>query len=101
MGQRTDLHAILVDILGSKCVYFQPPENLKMKYPCIVYQRVTGDTQFADNIPYIIKKRYQITVIDSNPDSPIPDKVAQLPYCVFDRHFTSGNLNHDVYNLYF
>lgn len=101
MGQRTDLHAILVNILGSKYVYFQPPENLKMKYPCIVYQRVTGDTQFADNIPYIIKKRYQITVIDSNPDSPIPDKVAQLPYCVFDRHFTSGNLNHDVYNLYF
>ena len=101
MGQRTDLHAILVNILGSKFVYFQPPENLKMKYPCIVYQRVTGDTQFADNIPYIIKKRYQITVIDSNPDSPIPDKVAQLPYCVFDRHFTSGNLNHDVYNLYF
>ena len=72
-----------------------------MKYPCIVYKRVTGDTQFADNIPYIIKKKYQITVIDSNPDSLIPDKVAQLPYCVFDRHFTSGNLNHDVYNLYF
>lgn len=72
-----------------------------MKYPCIVYHRSTGDTQFADDIPYVYKKRYQITVMDQNPDSEIPDKIAKLPMCVFDRHFSSDRLNHDVFNIYF
>lgn len=101
MGQRLDLHKILVDILGSSNVYFQPPETLKMQYPCIVYERGSGDTIFADNISYRFVKRYQVTVIDRDPDSLIPDKVAELPMCTYDRHYTVENLNHDIFNLYF
>lgn len=101
MGQRLDLHQILIDILGSSNVYFQPPQNLQMNYPCIVYRRDDANTQFADNNPYSHRKQYQVTVIDQNPDSLIPDKVAALPMCVFDRFYTSDNLNHDVYNLFF
>lgn len=107
MGTRLELHNRLVSIMKSvdhslaDHVYFQPPSNIRMKYPCIVYERSTGDTQFADNYPYIFKIRYQITVIDKNPDSPIPAKVAQLPMCTMDRHFVSDNLHHDVLNCYF
>lgn len=72
-----------------------------MSYPCIVYRRTDIDTSFADDNPYICNKRYQVTVIDPNPDSLIPDKVVKLPKCSFDRHFTADNLNHDVYNLYY
>lgn len=102
MGQRLDLHAILEALLpeGSRA-YFQPPANVEMVFPCIVYKRDDADTQFADNAPYLINKRYQVTVIDRNPDSEIPDKVAALPTCVFDRAYVKNNLNHDVYNLYF
>lgn len=82
-------------------VYFQPPENIKLTYPCIVYRRDSANTQFADNRPYRNKKRYQVMVIDQDPDSPIPDKVADLPLCTFDRHYTAEYLNHDVFNLYF
>lgn len=32
-----------------KNVYFQPPESVKLLYPCIVYKRSAGDTRFADN----------------------------------------------------
>lgn len=101
MGKRTDLQTVLEDILGSKNVYFQPPESIKMKYPCIVYQRSTGDTNFADNVPYTFTVRYQVIYIDKNPDSDVLDKIAQLPQCVYDRHYTSDNLNHDSFNLYF
>jgi hypothetical protein len=101
MGSRIDLHGILKIILGSDHVYFQPPELVKMEYPCIVYERYDENVQFADNSPYIQKKCYQITVIDKNPDSLIPDKVSILPLCTFFRHFTADNLNHDVYNLYY
>ena len=101
MGQRSDLHNLLVSILKSEAVYFQPPENLKMEYPCIIYRRNRVETSFADNHPYSTTKRYQVMVIDRNPDSPIPEKVAELPMCTMDRHFVSDNLHHDVFNCYF
>jgi hypothetical protein len=72
-----------------------------MQYPCIVYQRYNALTTFANNLPFRRVKRYQVTVIDLDPDSPIPDEVAKLPMCVHNRFFVANNLNHDVFNLYF
>lgn len=72
-----------------------------MQYPCIVYQVDTARTQFAGNRPYVNTKRYQITVIDRDPDSIIPDTVAWLGSAIFDRHFTANNLHHSVFTLYF
>lgn len=101
MSRRLDLQKLLVDLLGSKNVYFQPRETLTMEYPCIVYRRDYAKTDFADNRPYRFKKRYQITLIDIDPDSDIHEKLAALPLCVYDRFFTADNLNHDVYNIFF
>lgn len=72
-----------------------------MQYPCIVYSRDRARTFHAGNLPYRHVKAYQVTVIDEDPDSMIPDKVAGLPLCSLDRHFTADNLNHDVFTLYF
>jgi hypothetical protein len=101
MAQRLELQAILTEILGTDHAYFQPPPNIQMKYPCIVYNRDNETTRFADDKPYSRTKRYQVTVIDTEPDSEIPDKVAQLPMCTYDRFFTADNLNHDVFQLFF
>jgi hypothetical protein len=101
MGQRLDLHQILRSLLGSGNVYFQQPSTVSMKYPCIIYKRNDIRTIFADNSPYRHAKRYQVTVVTSDPDSDIPQKVAELPMCTFDRFYTADNLNHDVYNLFF
>ncbi len=98
---RLQLQAVLEALLGSEHVYFQPPASVQMMYPCIVYSRDFASTAFADNNPYRFTKRYQVTIIDRNPDSEIPDKVAKLPMCTFNRHFTAANLHHDVYDLYF
>lgn len=100
-NRREELHEILCDILGSKNVYFQPPSTILMKYPCIVYKLSYVNTEYADDIPYRKKKRYDITIIDRDPDSEIPDKVSDLPFCAFDRNFTSDGLHHNVYRLYF
>lgn len=99
MGSRLELQAILKTLCDN--VYFQPPANVSMQYPCIVYARDSAVTQFAANSPYRYTKRYQVTIIDRDPDSPIPDKVAQLPMCTFQRFYTADNLNHDVFGLYF
>jgi hypothetical protein len=99
MAPRLELHTLLKTLTQN--VYYQPPETVSMIYPCIVYERSNATTQFADNLPYLYTKRYQITVIDRDPDSLIPDKVAKLPQCVFNRHFRQDNLNHDVFVMYF
>lgn len=101
MGTRIQLQSLLEALLVSRNVYFQPPPSVKMKYPCVVYSLSDIDTKFADNNPYSNSRRYQLTAIDPNPDSIIPDKLAWLPMCIFDRSYTSDNLNHYVFNIYF
>lgn len=101
MDQRLRLQALLESILGSKNVYFQPPATVTMAYPAIVYQRSNLDTKFAGNRPYRLTKQYEVTVIDRDPDSPFPDRVAALPMSRFSSHFVVDNLNHDVFSLFF
>lgn len=101
MGQRIDLHALLVAAVGSRNVYFQPPEGFKMSYPCIVYERERIESDHADNKPYLHRKRYSVTVIDKDPESEIPERIAAFPYCRHDRHFINDNLHHDIFTLYY
>lgn len=99
MDRRLELHDILLGIADH--AYFQPPETVKMKYPCIVYHHSANDTSFADNRPYQVVKRYTAIVIDRDPDSDIPDRMAQLPMCSLERTYTMSNLNHWVFNIYY
>lgn len=99
MAPRLQLHQLLETFADN--VYFQPPTNVKLQYPCIVYKRDYADTKFADDIPYDHTKRYMIIVIDRDPDSVIPDKVAAMPMSLFNRFYTVEELNHDVFSVYF
>lgn len=101
MGQRLDLQTLLQEVLESGNVYFQPPANVQMQYPCIVYKRDFARTEFAGNKPYRFMKRYLVTHIGQDPDSPIPDKLAEIPMSTFERHYTANNLHHDVYTIFF
>ncbi len=98
-GEQAILQAKLKTITDN--VYFQPPEGLKMQYPCIVYSRDYAVTEFANDNPYHYTQRYQLIVIDQDPDSEILAQIAALPMCTFTRHFAASNLNHDVYAIYF
>ena len=101
MARRYDLHSILKEILGLESVYFQPPTNVVLEYPAIVYERARMDVGFADNLPYRHKRRYKLTLIDRDPDSVLVGKVASLPLCSHDAFYTAENLNHDVFTIYF
>ena len=101
MGTRLDLHALLVSILDSRNVYYQPPNNLHMEYPAIVYEREDIENTFANNNVYTQGNVYSVTVIDEDPDSEIVQKVSKLPTAKFNRHFTSDNLNYDVFTLHY
>lgn len=99
MAPRQQLHDILKAFTDN--VYFQPAENVKLVYPCIIYNRDYLETKFADNEPFSLTKRYMVTVIDRDPDSDIPDRVAELPMSTFNRFYAADGLNHDVYQVFF
>ena len=101
MGTRLQLQIMLELLIGSRNVYFQPPESVRLKYPCILYSRSNEKVGFANDKPYTRQKQYQITVIDKDPDSVISKKIETLPMCAFDRSYTLDQLNHNVYNLYY
>lgn len=101
MANRLDLQAELEELLGSRNVYFQPPASVRINYPAIVYTRSDIDNTFADDSVYIQSHFYEVTVIDEDPDSKIVDAVSKLPTCQFSRHFTSENLNHDTFIIYY
>jgi hypothetical protein len=92
----------LQTLLESICphVYFQPPSNITMQFPCIVYKRSAEDVRWADNARFDAYLQYEVTVIDRDPDSPIPDSIRTLPLCRYERFFAADDLNHDVFNLY-
>ena len=99
MAPRLQLHQLLETFVDH--VYFQPPNNVQVEYPCIIYKRDFADTKFADDKPYNHTLRYMVTIIDPDPDSEIPQKVAGMRMSLFNRFYTADNLNHDVYSVYF
>jgi hypothetical protein len=101
LPHRLEIQSLLEEILGSSEVHFQQPSSDEMIYPAILYTQDFESVQFASNLPYRRDKRWQVTVIDRNPDSLIPDKIGDLPSSRFDRRYPKDNLHHFVYNVYF
>lgn len=100
--RRLGLHERLVDILGSRCVYFQPPESVKLQYPCIVYERYGMKIDKADNSVYTRGVQYRITIVDNSPDSIVVDRLSKAFATIrFIRHYAVDGLNHDVFTIYY
>lgn len=101
MDKRLKLQEELEVILGTKNVYFQPPENLKMTYPAIRYGMGSREDFYADDFKYKTKVRYDVTLIDRDPESSFVDEILKLPYSSFDRTYVADNLHHFIINIYF
>lgn len=101
MASRLELQSKLEELLGSRNVYYQPPESVKMSYPAIRYSKKDIDSTHADDINYLNNTSYEIIVIDKDPDNEVINKILELPYSSYDRPYKSNNLYHDVLTLYF
>ena len=101
MCRRLKIKSKLKTIIGNNNVYFQPPENLKMNYPAIVYSLNDIDVKYSDNNPYIIKNGYQVIVINKDPDNDTIYKIVQELNGKLKTKYTTNNLNHDVFNIFY
>lgn len=98
MGQRRELNDILKAICPN--VYFQPPESVKLTYPCIVYQLTRPKIFHADNLLYQRFDAYTMTYITRDPDDPVRVTLMELPLCTLERFYAADNLNHYAYTIY-
>ena len=101
MASRLDLHNKLEQMLGSRNVYYNPPESKKMEYDAIRYAKKNIDSRFADDRAYSLRDCYEIIVIARQPDHPIIKKLLEEPYCSYERQYKADNLYHDVLTLYY
>jgi len=102
MEKRLQLQQELEEILGTDNVYFQPPENVKLSYPCIIYAKASPRLQRADNRVYRYTQRYDVTVIYDDPDMDLSQRlVSHFPMCTLDRPYKADNLYHDSITLYY
>lgn len=95
-------NAVLAGIMAvADRTYFQPPSNMTLGYPCIVYDFAPGWTTFADNKPYGYKQQYEVSLIGQLPQPAKFEQLAALPMSVHSRSYVADNLRHDVFNIYF
>jgi hypothetical protein len=100
-ASRLKLHEELCTLLGTRNVYYDPPESVQMRYDAIKYTRRKIDNKSANNSVYMQNNSYEVTVIYQDADSDLPTKLSRLPMCSHDRHYFAGNLHHDVFTLYY
>lgn len=98
--RRLELQDIFCDILGSDNVHFQPPNNIKMNYPAVIYKLSDIKPTYADDGVYLLAPRYMATFISKEPDSGIVFKMAGIKTARFVRHYVDENLYHYVYEVY-
>lgn len=100
MGKRLELHNKLVKYVPN--VYYQPPSNIRIVYPCIVYAKSDKQIRYGNDSLYLTKQEYSLTLIEREPDTGVADIIeATMPYCSIGQYYITDNLNHTTLKLYY
>ena len=86
MATRLTLQNKLESILGSRNVYYNPPESQKMSLRQV----------HADNRKYIDYTTYKITVVSKQVDHPAIRAVLDLPMTKFSTNYTKNGFYYTV-----
>lgn len=96
-----ELQATFEELLGSRNVYYNPPESVVMEYDAIVFSRSTINNTFANDSVYVqLPSTFEVTTITRDPDAPIIEKVSMMPRCKFVTSYVADNLHHNRFTLH-
>ena len=100
-SRRTALQADLESIPGIKKVYFQPPSNVTIQYPCIIYSFDDMRNVTAANKDYLERDKYTVALLTKDPfPNEMLSLIKNIPYSSFDRQYSSDNIHHFVYTIH-
>lgn len=97
-----DLHSYLKEhfTLASLALYFQPPENIKLEYPCIIYSFNGVVSTHADNIVYRVENKFSLMLITKQIEELLFKKLLELPSARYERLFVKEGLYHYVVTIH-
>lgn len=96
-----ELQATFEELLGSRNVYYNPPESVEMHYDAIVFSRGVINNTFASDAVYVqLPSTFEVTTITHDPDAPIIEKVSLMPGCRFVTSYVADNLYHNRFTLH-
>lgn len=102
MERRLKLQMELSKILNSDHVYFNPPETIKLQYPCIIFKKKGANLKKADNRVYRKTSQYQLIYIRDKNDELMENKLLDaFPMISEGVSYTSQNLLHTPYTLFY
>lgn len=101
-NHRLELHEKLCTLLGTRDVFFQPPENIKIPNRAIIYQLTDAVQRKANNKLYNKVDRYQVLFITPNPDDRLWETILEeFEIANFERHYKYENLNYYSISIYY
>ena len=95
-----NLLALLKTAVDHNCVYFQPPENLKIGYPAVIVHLSKIKVDHANDMPYKGAREYSVTLITKEPEPEVLDEILKIPYTTLDTTYIADGMNHFVFTTY-
>lgn len=99
---RLFLHSLLQDTFPGVSIYYRPPGNILLNYPCIVYERRGFEPSFSNTSAYVVGNRYQVMFISRLPGYSNVKKMFDLQGQVIigsNDSYESDDLVHDVFTI--
>ena len=98
-SKRMNLHTVLTGLMDEKQVHYQPDENIKLNYPCMLYMFDKVIPTYANNSLYFQTYRFTITLISNDPTDSLFDTLNNL--FVYENQFIADDLTHSVFTTTF
>ena len=101
---RLFLHSLLQSAFPDVTIYYRPPGNILLEYPCIVYEKKAAEPSFSNMTTYVIGTRYQLSFLSKLPGY----SNTQLMYVALhgqglvvtsNDSYESDDIVHDVFNV--
>lgn len=100
---RIDLHNMIKSLTPTGWnIYFQPPESIKLSFPCIIYGRGEIDAKYADDKMYVGKRAYNVQIISRDPECTLAETLMMnISGCKSTGLSVIDNLYHDNLTIYY
>lgn len=97
-----ELRVLQTEILGYQHTYFEPTEEVRMKYDAVVYKKTDMNVRRANNKSYSIRDGYLVTVISRDPETKLPWAIQEhFERCAPGRPFVRDNLYHFPFTIFY
>ena len=97
---RLELHALLEAAYPDLTIYYRPPSNLPLEYPCIVYSLAGHDLSHSNNSTYNVGDIFDVSLITVRPGTTHSNNpMLKIRGCTLTTIYSQANLIHNKFRI--